>query len=59
MNADSSGGARPVGAKIEACMEDLFPDALKQIKVDGKSFDQKKDYTMLLPIGKRFLLNVW
>ena len=42
----------PSGQKVETCMEDLFPAALKNIKVDGKSFNQKKGHKDTTAYGK-------
>lgn len=41
-----------VGAKVETCMEDLFPAALKSTLVDGKPFDPKKDHGDSTAYGK-------
>lgn len=42
----------PSGAKVDTCMEDLFPASLKAIKVDGKPFDQKKEHGDATAYGK-------
>ncbi len=42
----------PVGAKVETCMEDLFPAALKSTLVNGKPFDPKKEHGDATAYGK-------
>jgi len=41
-----------VGKKVETCMEDLFPAALRSTIIDGKPFDPKKDHGDASAYGK-------